>query len=166
MDASGFDMTQMLPSALVAGPVFGIVAVLFMLAIRYSARFAATSGWSPAKLLVTAAIITGLVGTAFPEVLGLGTGPLAHMLEGGFEIEFLAILLVLKLVLTALCIGFGMFGGVFSPALLLGLLRVLFAAGSCRAWHNRCGANIVHLWNGGGGQCRYRCAGFWRCDYS
>ena len=120
MDSSGFDMTQMLPSALVAGPVFGIVAVLFMLAIRYAARFAATSGWSPAKLLFTAAIITGLVGTAVPEVLGLGTGPLAHMLEGGFGIEFLAVLLVLKLVLTALCIGFGMFGGVFSPALFVG----------------------------------------------
>ena len=120
MDSSGFDMTQMLPSALVAGPVFGIVAVLFMLAIRYAARFAATSGWSPAKLLFTAAIITGLVGTAVPEVLGLGTGPLAHMLEGGFGIELLAVLLVLKLVLTALCIGFGMFGGVFSPALFVG----------------------------------------------
>ena len=42
------------------------------------------------------------------------------MLEGGFEFEFLAVLLVLKLALTALCIGFGMFGGVFSPALFVG----------------------------------------------
>ena len=120
MDSSGFDMTQMLPSALVAGPVFGIVAVLFMLAIRHAARFAATSGWSPAKLLFTAAIITGLVGTAVPEVLGLGTGPLERVLEGGFDVKFLLVLLVLKLVLTALCIGFGMFGGVFSPALFVG----------------------------------------------
>ena len=120
VDSSGFDMTQMLPSALVAGPVFGIVAVLFMLAIRHAARFAATSGWSPAKLLFTAAIITGLVGTAVPEVLGLGTGPLARVLEGGFDVKFLLVLLVLKLVLTALCIGFGMFGGVFSPALFVG----------------------------------------------
>ena len=120
LDSSGFDMAQMLPSALVAGPIFGIVAVLFMLAIRYSARFAATSGWSPARLLFSAAIITGLAGTAVPEVLGLGTGPLAHMLEGGFAFEFLAVLLVLKLALTALCIGFGMFGGVFSPALFVG----------------------------------------------
>ena len=120
MDSSGFDMTQMLPSALVAGPVFGIVAVLFMLAIRHAARFAATSGWSPAKLLFTAAIITGLVGTAVPEVLGLGTGPLARVLEGGFDVKFLLVLLVLKLVLTALCIGFGMLGGVFSPALFVG----------------------------------------------
>ena len=120
LDSSGFDMKQMLPSALVAGPIFGIVAVLFMLAIRYSARFAAKSAWSPARLLFTAAIITGLAGTAVPEVLGLGTGPLAHMLEGGFAVEFLAVLLVLKLALTALCIGFGMFGGVFSPALFVG----------------------------------------------
>ena len=36
---------KMLPPALVAGPVFGLLAVLFMLAIRYSAAFAARSGW-------------------------------------------------------------------------------------------------------------------------
>jgi CIC family chloride channel protein len=33
---------------------------------------------------------------------------------------FLVTLLVLKLTLTALCIGFGMFGGIFSPALFVG----------------------------------------------
>ena len=120
MDSSSFAVTKILPSALLVGPIFGLVAVLFMLAIRYAARFATTSGWSPARLLFTAAIITGLIGTAVPEVLGLGSGPLAHMLEGGFTTEFLAVLFLLKLSLTALCIGFGMFGGVFSPALFVG----------------------------------------------
>ena len=114
------DLGKMLPPALIAGPFFGLLAVLFMQAIRHSARFAATSGWSPARLLLTAAIGTGVVGMFIPEVLGLGTAPLAQMLDGGFQSAYLIVLLIFKLVLTALCIGFGMFGGVFSPALFVG----------------------------------------------
>ncbi len=114
------NLSHMLPPALVAGPVFGLLAVLFMLAIRYSAGFAARSGWSPARLLLTAAIGTGVVGMFIPEVLGLGTSALASMLDGGFDPAYLMVLLVAKLLLTALCIGFGLFGGVFSPALFVG----------------------------------------------
>ena len=121
-DLSGvsINLGHMLPPALVAGPVFGLLAVLFMLAIRYSAGFAAKSGWSPTRLLLTAAIGTGVVGMFIPEVLGLGTSALASMLDGGFDPTYLMVLLVAKLLLTALCIGFGLFGGVFSPALFVG----------------------------------------------
>jgi len=120
MDASNVDLSAVLPAALVAGPIFGLVAVLFMVAVRHSARFAARSGWSPARLLLAGAVGTGLIGMMVPEVLGLGTGPLSMMLQGHFTWEFLALLLCLKIVATALCIGFGLFGGVFSPALFVG----------------------------------------------
>lgn len=120
MDASLVDMSVVLPAALAIGPVFGLVAVLFMLSVRNSARFAARSGWSPARLVLTAAVGTGLIGMVVPEVLGLGTGPLSAMLQGDFTLEFLVLLLCLKIVATALCIGFGLFGGVFSPALFVG----------------------------------------------
>ena len=44
-DLSGvsINLGHMLPPALVAGPIFGLLAVLFMVAIRYSAAFAARS---------------------------------------------------------------------------------------------------------------------------
>ena len=121
-DLSGvsINLGHMLPPALVAGPIFGLLAVLFMVAIRYSAAFAARSGWSPARLLLTAAIGTGVIGMFIPEVLGLGTSALASMLDGGFDPFYLLVLLFAKLLLTALCIGFGLFGGVFSPALFVG----------------------------------------------
>ena len=121
-DLSGvsINLGHMLPPALMAGPVFGLLAVLFMLAIRYSAAFAARSGWSPARLLLTAAIGTGVIGMFIPEVMGLGTSALASMLDGGFGSAYLLVLLFAKLLLTALCIGFGLFGGVFSPALFVG----------------------------------------------
>ena len=120
MDAANVDMSAVLPAALAIGPVFGLVAVIFMMSVRYSARFSAASGWSPARLVMTAAVGTGIVGMFVPEILGLGTGPLAAMLQGDFDLHFLAILLLLKILATALCIGFGLFGGVFSPALFVG----------------------------------------------
>ena len=114
------NLGEMLPAALVAGPVFGLVAVLFMVAIRRSAQFAASSGWSFARLVVTAAVITGIAGIFVPEVLGLGTETVDEILHGGTPLALLITLLVLKLSLTALCIGFGMFGGIFSPAMFVG----------------------------------------------
>ncbi len=120
MDAADFELSAVLPTAMIIGPVFGLVAIAFMLAVRSSARFASQSGWSPPRLVLSAAVLTGLVGMFMPEILGLGTEPLTEMLHGGFDLQFLALLLVLKVCATALCIGFGLFGGVFSPALFVG----------------------------------------------
>ena len=116
----GLDLGVVLPAALVLGPAFGLVAVMFMICVRSSLRFAATSGWSPARLVFLAAGITGIVGIFIPETLGLGSGPLRVILEGGYSDGYLLALLAGKILLTALCIGFGLFGGVFSPALFVG----------------------------------------------
>jgi CIC family chloride channel protein len=113
-------LVETLPIALIAGPIFGIVAVLYMLAIRRSAQIAGASGRSPVQLLLIAAVLTGLVGMVLPEVLGLGTGAVLDMLNLKMALTFLLIILVAKTVLTALCIGFGLFGGLFSPALFVG----------------------------------------------
>ena len=115
-----FDPVVVLPVALVLGPAFGLVAVIFMVCVRGSLRFAATSRWSPARLVFLAAGITGIAGIFVPEILGLGSGPLRVILEGGYDEGYLLVLLAGKLLLTALCIGFGLFGGVFSPALFVG----------------------------------------------
>ena len=114
------DLGVVLPAALVLGPAFGLVAVIFMVWVRSSLRFAAGSGWSPARLVFLAAGITGVAGIFVPEILGLGSGPLRIILEGGYAETYLLVLLAGKLALTALCIGFGLFGGVFSPALFVG----------------------------------------------
>ena len=111
---------SVLPAAMIAGPVFGLVAVAFMVAIRTSLRFAAGSGWSFLRLAMVAAVVTGTAGMFVPEALGLGSGPLSVILDGGYGTVFLAVLLATKLCLTAVCIGFGLFGGVFSPALFVG----------------------------------------------
>ena len=114
------DLAGVLPSALLAGPVFACVAILFMNSIRHSTRYANSTGWSVMRLAITAAVITGTVGIFIPEILGLGIGALAALLAGHYDLSFLFILFVAKLLLTALCLGWGLFGGVFSPAIFVG----------------------------------------------
>ena len=114
------NLIELLPAALISGPVFGLVAVIFMQSLRHSAAFASASGWSPPRLLFTAALFTGLVGMFLPEVLGLGTGAVSSILDSRYQEIYLLLLLVMKVAVTALCIGFGMFGGVFSPAMFVG----------------------------------------------
>lgn len=114
------DLGLMLPAALIMGPIFGVFAVTFMACVRFSSLFAMRSGYSHARLIFLAAAITGAVGIFVPEILGLGSGPLRVILEGGYELGYLFVLVVGKISLTALCIGFGLFGGVFSPALFVG----------------------------------------------
>ncbi len=64
--ATHLDLMSVLPAALIAGPVFGLVAVAFMVAIRNSLRFAAGSGWSVLRLAMVAAVVTGVAGMFVP----------------------------------------------------------------------------------------------------
>ena len=43
------------------------------------------------------------------------------MIAGDFALSLLLTVLIAKLLMTALCIGFGLFGGVFSPSLFIGV---------------------------------------------
>jgi len=114
------DLMYLLPLALLAGPIFGLLSIGYMLLLRKTASIAKETGWSPWKLLLSAAIITGVTGMFLPEILGLGIIHIEHILNNGFPIHYLFLLLIGKLIITSVCIGFGMFGGIFSPALFLG----------------------------------------------
>jgi CIC family chloride channel protein len=70
-----------------------------------------------------AGLAVGLVALQVPEILGIGGEVLrSAMTEHVFAAADLALILVAKLLLTALCLGFGFAGGVFSPALFIGVL--------------------------------------------
>ncbi len=115
------NLLELLPAALVAGPIFGLLAVIFMQSLRQSASFAARSGWSTGRLVFSAAAITGCIGMFIPEVLGLGSETISFVLSESYEEYYLILLLFFKLVATAFCIGFGLFGGIFSPAMFVGV---------------------------------------------
>jgi CIC family chloride channel protein len=58
----------------------------------------------------------------FPHLLGHGLWSVDIALAGQFSLLFLLALIVFKIIFTSLCIGFGLFGGVFAPALFLGAM--------------------------------------------
>jgi len=66
-------------------------------------------------------VIIGIVGWRYPQVLGIGYGTVEAMLQDeDFSLNLLLILLVLKLLMTAVSSGSGFVGGLFAPAMFLG----------------------------------------------
>jgi len=99
------------------------LAWVFMVLLRLSTN--AARRWIGAAWARPAAagLMVGLVALWIPEVLGIGQETLRFAtIEGAFGIGELALIIIAKLGLTALCVGFGFVGGVFSPALLIGIL--------------------------------------------
>ena len=108
------------------------VAVLYMRAILYSGRVARTLPGADYLKPMLAGAVLGLTAIWIPDVLGIGKETLRFaVIDHAFAPGELALLLVAKIVATALCIGFGFAGGVFSPALLIGILfGALFGNGA------------------------------------
>ena len=67
-------------------------------------------------------LLIGVIALGFPEVLGVGYETTADALAGGFALQALVTLLALKILATAITLGFRFGGGVFSPSLYLGAL--------------------------------------------
>lgn len=63
----------------------------------------------------------GLMALWFPQILGVGYGTLEVILQGEeFPLKLLCLLVVVKLVATAVSLGSGLVGGIFAPALFIG----------------------------------------------
>jgi CIC family chloride channel protein len=110
----------LIPFLLIAAPLCSIVAIAYMLALRKGKAMAAASGWSFAQLSIMCVFVAGFIGMTIPEVLGLGNIQINQMINNEFTPVYLIVLLIAKIIITALCINAGFFGGVFGPALFIG----------------------------------------------
>jgi CIC family chloride channel protein len=98
------------------------LAMLFMRLILRIASLAAQSRLPALLRPMAAGLALGLTALWLPDVLGIGKEALRFAtIEGAFGAGELAVLVTAKIALTALCIGLGFAGGVFSPALLIGI---------------------------------------------
>ena len=128
-------LLEITPVILIISPLFGFVAILFIYGIRSGAKIAKLTKLSFAYQILLAAFICGTVGIFIPEILGLGNLEMNTIYSNAYDIQFLFILLIGKIIMTSICIGFGFFGGVFAPALFVGaaaggfLAKVLITIG-------------------------------------
>ena len=110
------------------GFLCAFLSVGFMRSIFYIGAIAPKLPFPAKYRPVLAGLIVGMVALQLPDVLGVGKETLRFAtIEGAFESWELILLVVAKMGLTAVCIGLGFAGGVFSPSLLIGILFGAFS---------------------------------------
>ena len=120
LTAIPFEMSDLLTSLALTGPLAAVVAIIFMKLMIYLGSLPPKLKLQSWQAPIIAGFACGLCGMIFSEILGLGTETLISVITNEQNIVYLLALLIGKLVLTSICIGFGFFGGTFSPALFLG----------------------------------------------
>lgn len=113
----------------IEGIACGVLAVVFMKLLQQTANLSSRIKVPAAFKPMLAGFIVSLVALQVPEVLGAGQEVFRLASLGGtYSADTLLLILVSKLLVTVLCIGFGFAGGVIFPALLIGVLfGALFA---------------------------------------
>ncbi len=114
---------SLLPSvslSLILGPMCAVIAVIFMRSLITLQQYSSKLSSSEFIRILYAVVAVGLIGGFIPEVLGLGSETIVGIIERSYTLYFLMCVLTLKLVVTVICLSMGFFGGVFSPALVLG----------------------------------------------
>lgn len=69
---------------------------------------------------VIAGVIVGLCGVLVPQVMGIGDDTVNEILKGNFGLNFLLLLLFVKIVATIASIGLGLPGGIIGPTIFVG----------------------------------------------
>ncbi len=117
--------------AAIAGPIAGVVSVLYVRLIVGANRVRPRT--TVPRLLVPVVVFAalGVLAIAYPQVLGNGRSVVQLSLVGALAAGLTAVLLVLKPISTAGCLGSGAPGGLFTPTLAVG---VLLGSLGGRAW--------------------------------
>ena len=110
------------PAFALLGVVCAAVALLFQLALLLADGLARQVTMPLWLRPVLGGLIVGLLGLAFPEVLGVGYELTDLALSGKLTLSLALILIVMKTLATAVTLGSRFGGGIFSPAIVLGAL--------------------------------------------
>jgi len=120
--------------AILVGPIAGLAAVAY---IRLIARAHAMRprGWLRLGAPIAVFAALGLLAIAYPQLLGNGKNVIQLALVAQLSVALLAVLLILKPIVTAACLGSGAPGGLFTPTLAFGvLLGGLLGRGWSELW--------------------------------
>lgn len=117
--------------ALLAGPILGLVAFLWLRAIVW-ADAAVPKGWKAVAATILVFTALGVVAIKYPYVLGNGKGLVQKAYMGELALSLLLPMLALKMIAAPACLSTGSPGGLFTPTITVGALM---------------GAVLGHLWS-------------------
>ncbi|PWT88816.1 MAG: hypothetical protein C5B54_10000 [Acidobacteria bacterium] len=112
-------VSEVIP-CIVLGLLSGLSSVLFVRTLRWSKKLFKRSGLKDEWRMALGGLGVGIIGLYFPEVWGNGFEGTNHLLKADVVLWFFVALFGLKILATALTIGSGGVGGVFTPALMTG----------------------------------------------
>jgi len=111
-----------LPAFLLLGLLAAVAAWLFAASTFLVDASFRRLAWPRLLRPATAGVAVGLLAIVDPRILGVGYEATSAVLATGLDLRQLILLGALKMAATALCLGSGFIGGVFSPALFLGCM--------------------------------------------
>jgi len=106
----------------VMGIQIGISAVIYIVMFYKTADYFETLRMNPLIKPIVGAFFVGVIGIFFPQIMGHGYEAINEALRGEIFYGFMIILVFLKMIVTCLSLGSGGAGGMFGPALYIGVM--------------------------------------------
>jgi len=110
------------PAFILLGVIAGLVASALVRAIAKSQDFSENLNLPRWLHPMIGGLVVGVMAIWLPQIIGVGYGATEQALMGNFTLVLLVAILVGKIIATAISLGFGFGGGIFSPALVIGAM--------------------------------------------
>ena len=110
------------PAFALLGFASALTAIIFTQSVATSTKLFERARIPLVGRPALAGLAVGAIALAYPEVLGVGYEATDNALQEVYSFQTLLALLVLKTAATAICLGAGFGGGVFSPSLFIGAM--------------------------------------------
>ncbi|WP_075179318.1 chloride channel protein [Neptunomonas phycophila] len=107
------------PWIIALGVTVGLCSAFFN---RLMIKTIAFTQWPVASRFLLAGVLTGIVATFYPQVMGVGYDTISESFQGNIEFTLLFGLLIAKLILTPIILGLGIPAGLIGPTLFIGAL--------------------------------------------
>ena len=120
VSSDDFNLLLILMISFFAGPIFGLIAIIYMRALLLFAKLASSPKLNLISKYFFGISSLSLIGHFVPEVMGLGSETVGLVIDFQYSMLLLVVILFGKILATSISLNFGFFGGVFSPAILVG----------------------------------------------
>jgi CIC family chloride channel protein len=104
-----FNLLLILLISFLAGPIFGLIAIIYMRSLLFFAKLAGSKKLTVFYKYSFGILSLSIIGHFMPEVMGLGTETVSGVLNSNYPLIFLVIILMGKILATSISLNFGFF---------------------------------------------------------